>query len=152
MPDGASGAGAPSASGSAAAGAGSTAAGGSTAGAGVTAGGAGDAPVDGGAGGKISEPSAGSAAVAPGGGAPSGGAQPEGPGVIALCIAPEDAPMAWGAAGAGEYEPGCKQGVLGEFNFGGCRYELVVKNPTNIDPFVGGHSPCCYQSQLIACP
>jgi hypothetical protein len=41
--------------------------------------------------------------------------------------------------------------VLGELSYMGCHYELLNETPFDVDPFVGGHSHCCYAARLIAC-
>ncbi|MEO8904372.1 MAG: hypothetical protein ABI488_18565 [Polyangiaceae bacterium] len=46
----------------------------------------------------------------------------------------------------------CALGQLGQFVFEGCDYELLDATGRDVDPFVGGHSPCCYLSKLIGCP
>ncbi|MEO8905905.1 MAG: hypothetical protein ABI488_25460 [Polyangiaceae bacterium] len=38
----------------------------------------------------------------------------------------------------------CALGQLGQFVFEGCDYELLDAADYNADPYVGGHSPCCY--------
>jgi len=74
-------------------------------------------------------------------------------GPVDLCLYPEDIPDDWGAGGAVQ-ENGrtCVVGVLGRFAFNQCRYELLSAMPFDVDPFVGGHSHCCYRSRLIGCP
>jgi hypothetical protein len=82
------------------------------------------------------------------------GGQPDYPAVVGLCIYPEDIPEHWGQGGEGGTETGergCIIGELGNFNYMGCLYDLVSPAPFNVDPFVGGHSHCCYAAKLLAC-
>jgi hypothetical protein len=87
------------------------------------------------------------------------GGQPEYPATVNLCIYPEDIPENWGAGGAGGADGAeasgsgrdCVVGVLGEFSYMGCHYQLLSETAFNVDPFVGGHSHCCYAAKLIAC-
>ena len=82
------------------------------------------------------------------------GGQPDYPAVVRLCIYPEDIPEHWGQGGDGGAETdqrGCVVGAVGDFNFMGCLYDLLSPTPFNVDPFVGGHSGCCYAAKLIAC-
>jgi hypothetical protein len=97
------------------------------------------------------------------------GGQPDYP-AVSLCIYPEDIPESWGAGGGGggggdgsdgsDGSDGaeasgsgrdCVIGVLGEFSYMDCRYDLLRPEAFNVDPFVGGHSHCCYAARLIAC-
>jgi hypothetical protein len=74
-------------------------------------------------------------------------------GPVDLCLYPEEIPDDWGAGGAmQENGRSCAIGVLGRFAFNRCRYELLSAMPFDVDPFVGGHSHCCYRSRLIGCP
>lgn len=88
------------------------------------------------------------------------GGQPDYPATVNLCIYPEDIPESWragdgGGGGDGAEASGsgrdCVVGVLGEFSYMDCRYQLLYETAFNVDPFVGGHSGCCYAAQLIAC-
>jgi hypothetical protein len=95
------------------------------------------------------------------------GGQPDYP-AVSLCIYPEDIPESWeakgeggeGGGGGGDGSNGaeasgsgrdCVVGVLGEFSYMDCRYDLLRPEAYNVDPFVGGHSHCCYAARLIAC-
>ena len=94
------------------------------------------------------------------------GGQPDYP-AVSLCIYPEDLPESWEAGGGGGGGEGggggidgaeasgsgrdCVVGVLGEFRYMDCRYQLLGETAFNVDPFVGGHSGCCYAAKLIAC-
>jgi hypothetical protein len=76
------------------------------------------------------------------------------PAVVRLCIYAEDIPEQWGQGGEGAAETdgrGCVVGAVGNFNFMGCIYDLLSPAAFNVDPFVGGHSGCCYTAKLIAC-
>jgi hypothetical protein len=90
------------------------------------------------------------------------GGQPDYPATVSLCIYPEDIPESWkaggGAGGGGSDEAeasgsgrDCVVGVLGEFSYMDCHYQLLYETAFNVDPFVGGHSGCCYAAKLIAC-
>lgn len=82
------------------------------------------------------------------------GGQPDYPAVVNLCIYPEDIPENWGqggADGAEANERGCVTGVVGDFSYMGCLYDLLSPGAFDVDPFVGGHSHCCYAAKLIAC-
>jgi hypothetical protein len=82
------------------------------------------------------------------------GGQPDYPAVVRLCIDAEDIPEHWGQGGEGggeTVERGCVVGAVGDFNFMGCLYDLLSPAAFNVDPFVGGHSGCCYTAKLIAC-
>ena len=92
-----------------------------------------------------------------------GGADPNGsagapaadPGLIDLCLEPEQIPSAWSAdvgadAGASSSEA-CPVGQLGDFWLGPCVYHLLDTTPFDVDPFVGGHARCCYHSALTGC-
>jgi hypothetical protein len=82
------------------------------------------------------------------------GGQPDYPAIVRLCIYPEDIPEHWGQGGEGGAETGergCIIGELGNFDYMGCLYDLVSSAPFNVDPFVGGHSHCCYAAKLLAC-
>ena len=80
------------------------------------------------------------------------GGQPDYPAVANLCIYPEDIPENWAAGGAAELNgPDCVVGVLGEFNYMGCRYDLLSVTAFDVDVFLGGHSHCCYAAKLLDC-
>jgi hypothetical protein len=84
-----------------------------------------------------------------------GGAEDPGAyhGPVDLCLFDADIPDNWGAAGAADTgSSACAVGVLGRFAFDNCRYELLDTMPFDVDPFVGGHSHCCYRSRLVGCP
>ena len=73
-------------------------------------------------------------------------------GVVDLCLYPDEIPANWSAPGdAGASGETCPVGQLGEFELEGCRYELLVATAHDVDPFVGGHSRCCYRSRPLAC-
>jgi len=97
---------------------------------------------------------AGSAATT-GGEAPSGDAGESGApsGAVDLCLKPEEIPANWSAGGtANGSSTICAVGQPGQFLFDGCRYELLDATPHDVDPFLGGRSPCCYRSTLVSCP
>jgi hypothetical protein len=74
-------------------------------------------------------------------------------GSVDLCLYDYEIPANWGAAGATEVDSAsCTTGTLGRFAFNHCRYELLNTTPFNVDPFIGGHSHCCYRSSLVGCP
>lgn len=81
------------------------------------------------------------------------GGQPDYPATVNLCIYPADIPESWEAGGAEASGSGsdCVVGVLGEFNYMDCRYQLLRETAFNVDVFGGGHSHCCYAAKLIAC-
>ena len=73
-------------------------------------------------------------------------------GSVALCLYPDQLPDTWSAAGAGNASSqSCVLGQLGQFVFEGCRYELLELQAFDVDPFLGGHSDCCYLSKLLEC-
>lgn len=85
----------------------------------------------------------------------SAGAPAADPGLIDLCLEPEQIPSAWSAgadadAGASSSEA-CPVGQLGDFWLGPCVYHLLDTTPFDVDPFVGGHARCCYHSALTGC-
>ena len=74
-------------------------------------------------------------------------------GPVDLCLYDYEIPADWGAAGATDVgSTSCPTGTLGRFAFNHCRYELLNTMPYDKDPFVGGHSHCCYASSLVGCP
>jgi hypothetical protein len=139
--------------------AGSAAGGGSSGGASAGGSSAGTSPAGASSAGSLGlQPSGGTAAAptVPGGGAPDfaeGGALPDYP-EVRLCLDDEQIPTDWGAGGAGLVDVGitrCAPGVVGEFVAQDCLYRLLDPVPSDVDPFSGGHSHCCYLSQLVTC-
>jgi len=74
-------------------------------------------------------------------------------GPVDLCLYDDQIPANWGAGGATDVNTTtCATGTLGRFAFNHCRYELLDTAPFDKDPFVGGHSHCCYRSSFVGCP
>ena len=132
--------------GPAASGAGMQASGGAAVADSPSSGGGGSLALAFGAGGSVDDADGGALGL---GGAPD----PDYHGSVDLCLYPAQIPDNWGAAGAAEVGSAtCVEGVLGRFAFNHCRYELLEPTPFDVDPFIGGHSHCCYASKLIGCP
>ena len=85
------------------------------------------------------------------GGQGAGGELPD-VGAFSLCIYPEDIPADWGPEVVTDgFGHECTVGVLGDFSFKSCAYELLDVTPHDVDPFTGGHSHCCYKSRGVYC-
>lgn len=85
------------------------------------------------------------------GGQGAGGELPD-VGAFSLCIYPEDIPADWGPEVVTDDQGHeCTVGVLGNFSFKSCSYELLDVTPHDVDPFTGGHSHCCYKSRGVYC-
>lgn len=85
------------------------------------------------------------------GGQGAGGQLPD-VGAFSLCIYPEDIPSNWGPqVVTDDHGHECPLGVLGDFSFKSCSYELLDVTPHDVDPFTGGHSHCCYKSRGVYC-
>ncbi|HEX2870827.1 MAG TPA: hypothetical protein VHP33_06210 [Polyangiaceae bacterium] len=85
------------------------------------------------------------------GGQGAGGELPD-VGAFSLCIYPEDIPADWGPEVVTDDQGHeCTVGVLGDFSFKACLYELLDVTPHDVDPFTGGHSHCCYKSRGKYC-
>jgi hypothetical protein len=85
-------------------------------------------------------------------GGQGGGVQLPDVGAFSLCIYPEDIPAHWGPEVVTDDQGHqCTVGVLGNFSFKSCSYELLDVTPHDVDPFTGGHSHCCYKSRGVYC-